>query len=76
MYFQKSFEYNKEDIVERMIEGMRNVLWNDPEMNESTADFYRAFKMLLEVPSIQSSLDDIEKEVVNNFIYNKYNNYI
>ena len=49
-----------------MIEGMRNVLWDDPLMDENTADFYRAFKMLLEVPSIQSSLDDIEKEVVNN----------
>ena len=59
-----------------MIEGMRNVLWDDPLMDENTADFYRAFKMLLEVPSIQSSLDDIEKEVVNNFIYNNYHNYI
>ena len=59
-----------------MIEGMRNVLWDDSLMDENTADFYRAFKMLLEVPSIHSSLDDIEKEVVNNFIYNNYHNYI
>ena len=59
-----------------MIEGMRNVLWNDPsKTDENTADLYRAFKMLLEVPSIQSSLDDIEKEVVNNFMYTKYNKY-
>ena len=68
MYIQKSFEYNKEDIVEKMIEGMRNVLWNNTPMDENTADLYRAFKMLLEVPSIQSSLDDIEKEVINNFM--------
>ena len=59
-----------------MIEGMRNVLWNDSATDESTADFYRAFKMLLKVPSIESSLDDIEKEVINNFMYNKYHNYI
>ena len=51
-----------------MIEGMRNVLWNDTPMDENSADLYRAFKMLLEVPSIQSSLDDIEKEVINNFM--------
>ena len=59
-----------------MIEGMRNVLWDDSLMDENTADFYRAFKMLLEVPSIQASLDDIEMKVVNNFIYNNYHNYI
>ena len=56
-----------------MIEGMRNVLWDDSLMDENTADFYRAFKMLLEVPSIQSSLDDIEKEVVNSFMWTMYN---
>ena len=59
-----------------MIEGMRNVLWNDPPMDENSADLYRAFKMFLEVPSIQSSLDDIEKEVINNFMCNKYHNYV
>ena len=56
-----------------MIKGMRNVLWDDSLMDENTADFYRAFKMLLEVPSIQSSLDDIEKEVVNSFMWTMYN---
>ena len=56
-----------------MIKGMRNVLWNDPPMDENTADFYRAFKMLLEVPSIQASLDNIQKEVVNSFMWTIYN---